>query len=48
MVSMITGLCTWLFFELYGTSIPSILPGVVVGMLSMISVSIFYPDKYQK
>ncbi len=48
LASMIVGLAVWLFFEIRGSELPSLLHGAGVGLVVMIAGSLIWPDKERK
>ncbi|HRK81854.1 MAG: sodium:solute symporter family protein [Saprospiraceae bacterium] len=45
LASMIAGLAVWLFFEIRGSELPSLLHGALVGLVVMVAGSLIWPDK---
>ena len=45
MFSMFAGLLSWLFFRVYGISIPPLVPATFISLGSLVVVSLIYPDK---
>ena len=43
LLSMVLGLLTWIIFELYGTSWPSLVPATLVSIAAMIAGSYVWP-----
>lgn len=48
LASMIIGLAVWLFFEIAGSNLPSLLYGSAVGLIIMVGGSLIWPDKVKK
>jgi SSS family solute:Na+ symporter len=44
-VSMVAGMLTWIIFEVYETSWPSLVPATIVSVVMMIVGSLIWPDK---
>jgi SSS family solute:Na+ symporter len=47
LLSMTTGIVTWIIFEVYETSWPSLIPAVLVSLLGMIAGSYLWPLKQE-
>lgn len=45
MLSMILGMLTWIIFEVYDTSWPSLVPALFVSMVAMVAGSLTWPNK---
>jgi Na+/proline symporter len=45
LLSMVSGMLTWIIFELYETTWPSLVPATLVSIFAMIAGSIMWPDK---
>lgn len=45
LASMTIGLAVWLFFEIRGSELPSLLYGAGVGLVVMVAASLLWPDK---
>ncbi len=43
--SMLIGIGSWLYFEVYPITIPSLVPATIIGTVTMILASLFFPDK---
>lgn len=46
--SMVFGMITWIIFELYETSWPSMIPATIVSITLMIAGSLIWPSKLEK
>lgn len=44
-LSMVAGMLTWIIFEVYETSWPSLVPATIVSVVAMIVGSLVWPDK---
>ncbi|MBX2969275.1 MAG: sodium:solute symporter family protein [Cyclobacteriaceae bacterium] len=44
-LSMISGMATWIYFEFFPLDVPSLVPAVVVSLLTMVAGSLIWPDK---
>ncbi len=45
LISMVAGMVTWIIFEVYETSWPSLVPATIVSVVAMIAGSLIWPDK---
>lgn len=45
LLSMVSGMITWIIFEVYGTSWPSLIPATLVSLAGMIAGSLIWPTK---
>ncbi|MEX1241841.1 MAG: sodium:solute symporter family protein [Cyclobacteriaceae bacterium] len=45
LLSMVLGMLTWIIFEFYGTSWPSLVPATLVSVLAMVTGSFIWPKK---
>jgi len=45
LLSMVSGMLTWIIFELYETTWPSLVPATLVSIFAMIAGSIMWPEK---
>lgn len=48
LLSMMTGMITWIIFEVYETTWPSMAPAVLVSLLGMLAGSYLWPEKEKK
>ena len=46
LLSMVLGMVTWIIFEIYETSWPSLVPGTLVSIFAMVAGSLLWPDKH--
>jgi Na+/pantothenate symporter len=46
-LSMISGMATWIYFEFFPLAVPALVPAVSVSLLAMIGGSLIWPDKSQ-
>lgn len=46
-LSMVSGMATWIYFEYFPLEVPSLVPAVLVSLLTMVAGSIIWPDKVQ-
>lgn len=44
-ISMVAGMLTWIIFEVYETSWPSLVPATIVSVVMMVVGSLIWPDK---
>jgi Na+/proline symporter len=44
-LSMISGMATWIYFEFFPLEVPSLVPSVIVSLLTMVAGSIIWPDR---
>jgi SSS family transporter len=44
LLSMVLGMLTWIIFEVYGTSWPSLVPATAVSILAMVAGSLLWPQ----
>jgi Na+/proline symporter len=42
---MVTGMLTWIIFEVLKTSWPSLIPALIVSLLAMVVGSLVWPSK---
>lgn len=45
LLSMVLGMLTWIIFEFYDTSWPSLVPATLIGMAAMVAGSLIWPKK---
>jgi SSS family solute:Na+ symporter len=45
LISMVAGMLTWIIFEVYESSWPSLVPATIVSVVAMIAGSLIWPDK---
>jgi len=45
LLSMVLGMLTWIIFEFYGTSWPSLVPATLISMAAMVAGSFIWPKK---
>ena len=45
LLAMVFGMLTWIIFEVYDTSWPSLIPATLVSLLSMIAGSLLWPER---
>jgi Na+/proline symporter len=45
LLSMVTGMLTWIIFEVLKTSWPSLIPALIVSLLAMVVGSLVWPSK---
>jgi len=45
MIAMLSGIVTWVFFEIYETSFPSLIPATLASLLGMVIGSLVWPIK---
>jgi Na+/proline symporter len=48
LLSMVLGILTWIIFEFYETSWPSLVPGTLVSVAAMIAGSFIWPNRIQQ
>jgi len=46
LLSMVTGMVTWIIFEVYETSWPSLVPATLVSLVAMVAGSLLWPQQY--
>jgi len=47
LLSMVTGMVTWIIFEVYETSWPSLVPATLVSLIAMVAGSLLWPQQYE-
>ncbi len=45
-MSMVAGMVTWIIFEVYETSWPSLVPATLVSLVAMVAGSLLWPQQY--
>ncbi|QOI98024.1 MAG: sodium:solute symporter family protein [Flammeovirgaceae bacterium] len=45
MVSMVSGMAAWIYFELYPISVPALIPATAISFAAAVVGSIFFPDR---
>jgi SSS family solute:Na+ symporter len=48
LLSMVTGMLTWIIFEVLNTKWPSLIPALMVSLLAMVVGSVAWPDKQNR
>jgi len=46
LLSMVTGMVTWIIFEVYETSWPSLVPATLMSLVAMVAGSLLWPQQY--
>jgi Na+/proline symporter len=46
LLSMVSGMLTWIIFEVYETSWPSLVPATLISLVAMVAGSLLWPKQY--